>query len=48
MKEFEFCNSCSKYTKHNRTAPTIIRCKDCGHGKWTSYHPLKLRKEVIE
>jgi len=31
----EFCNSCGKYTEHKRTAPNIIRCKICGHGRWT-------------
>lgn len=39
-EEFEFCNSCMEYTQHRRTAPTIIRCKNCGHGQWTSYTPL--------
>ena len=30
----EWCPSCSKYTYHIRTADNIIRCKECGHGKW--------------
>ena len=31
---FEFCNSCATYTEHKQTAPGVIRCTVCGHGKW--------------
>ena len=30
----EWCNNCKRYTMHIRTSSDVIRCIECGHGKW--------------